>query len=67
VTPYENVISVGALYADFLRWAEEEGLKRDFLPNVKAFGKRLRGVDPKLKFTVSHVAQCRNARLRSAP
>src|SRR5215471_2067123 len=66
VTAYENVISVGALYADFIRWAEEQGLKREFLPNVKAFGKRLRGVDPKLKFTVSHVAQCRNAHLRSA-
>ena len=66
VTAYESVISVGALYADFVRWADEQGLKRDFLPNVKAFGKRLRGADPKLKFTVSHVAQCRNARLRSA-
>jgi phage/plasmid-associated DNA primase len=42
ITPYENVISFGALYAGFLRWAQEQGLKRDFLPNVKAFGKRLR-------------------------
>jgi phage/plasmid-associated DNA primase len=65
VTAYESVISVGTLYADFVRWADEQGLKREFLPNVKAFGKRLRGVDPKLKFTVSHVSQCRNARLRS--
>jgi P4 family phage/plasmid primase-like protien len=66
VTTFENVIGVSVLYADFLRWCEEQGLRRDFLPNVKAFGKRLRGVDPKLKFAVSHLAQCRNARLRSA-
>ena len=66
VTTFENVIRVSVLYADFLGWCEEQGLKREFLPNVKAFGKRLRGVDPKLKFTVSHVALCRNARLRSA-
>jgi phage/plasmid-associated DNA primase len=66
VMTFESVIRVSVLYADFLGWCEEQGLKREFLPNVKAFGKRLRGVDPKLKFTVSHVAQCRNARLRSA-
>jgi P4 family phage/plasmid primase-like protien len=66
VTAFENVIGVSVLYADFRGWCEEQGLKRDFLPSVKAFGKRLRGVDPKLKFAVSHLAQCRNARLRSA-
>jgi phage/plasmid-associated DNA primase len=66
VTTFENVIGVSVLYADFLRWCAEQGLRRDFLPNVKAFGKRLRGVDLKLKFAVSHLAQCRNARLRSA-
>jgi hypothetical protein len=63
VTTEENNISVRILFADFLEWADCRALKREFLPNAKAFGKRLRGVNPNLKFHRSNGSICRNARL----
>jgi phage/plasmid-associated DNA primase len=64
VTSYEHVIAVSALYHDFQAWAEIQGLKRDLLPNVISFGKRLRKAAPGLEYQRSDGSFCRNARLR---
>jgi P4 family phage/plasmid primase-like protien len=65
VTTEESNISVRVLFADFLAWADCQALKREFLPNARAFGKRLRSVDPNLQFHRSNGSICRNARLRT--
>ena len=65
ITSYEHVIAVSALYHDFQAWAEIQGLKRDLLPSVISFGKRLRKAAPGLEYQRSDGSFCRNARLRS--
>jgi phage/plasmid-associated DNA primase len=65
VTSYEYVMAVGALYHDFQAWAEIRGLKRDLLPSVISFGKRLRKAAPGLEYQRSDGSFCRNARLRA--
>jgi phage/plasmid-associated DNA primase len=65
ITSYEHVIAVSALYHDFQAWAEIQGLKRDMLPSVISFGKRLRKAAPGLEYQRSDGSFCRNARLRS--
>jgi putative DNA primase/helicase len=64
VTIEEHRITVATLYADFVSWAEEQGQKRDFLPNVVAFGKRLPKAAPGLRHHRSDGASYRNARLQ---
>jgi len=66
VTTDEHLIAVATLYTDFVLWAEEQGLKREFLPSVFSFGKRLRGGAPGLRFTRSDGSYCLNAQLRKA-
>ena len=67
ITSYEHVIAVSALYHDFQAWAEIQGLKRDMLPSVISFGKRLRKAAPGLEYQRSDGSFCRNARLRRGP
>jgi len=64
IISYEQVVPVSALYNDFLVWAESQGLKRDMLPSVISFGKRLRRAAPGLEYHRSDGSLCRNARLR---
>jgi phage/plasmid-associated DNA primase len=64
VTTDQHVIAVATLYADFLLWAEAQGLKRDFLPNSISFGKRVRSAEPGLLYHRSDGSIYRNARLR---
>jgi phage/plasmid-associated DNA primase len=64
VTTDQHVIAVATLYADFLLWAEAQGLKRDFLPNSISFGKRVRSAEPGLLYDRSDGSIYRNARLR---
>jgi P4 family phage/plasmid primase-like protien len=64
ITSYEHVMPVSALYDDFQKWAEVRGLKRDMLPSVISFGKRLRKAAPGLEYQRSDGSFCRNARLR---
>jgi phage/plasmid-associated DNA primase len=64
ITNYEHVVAVSALYNDFQEWAEVQGLKRDMLPSVISFGKRLRKAAPGLEYQRSDGSFCRNARLR---
>jgi phage/plasmid-associated DNA primase len=66
VSKYKSITSVAALYADFVSWAEAQGLKREFLPNVISFGKRLRSAAPGLQYIRSDGSFCDNARLRQA-
>jgi len=66
VTTVEHLIAVVTLYADFVFWAEEQGLKKEFLPSVFSFGKRLRGGASGLHFTRSDGSYCLNAQLRKA-
>ena len=65
VTSDEHIVAVSALFADFVGWAERHGLKREFLPSVISFGKRLRAAAPGLEYHRSDGSLCRNARLRS--
>jgi len=64
VTSDENFIMVSELYADFINWAYSQGLKREYLTSAVAFGKRLRGVDARLRFDKSSSMRCCNARLK---
>ena len=64
ITNYEHVMAVSALYHDFQVWAEIQGLKRDMLPSVISFGKRLRKAAPGLEYLRCDGSFCRNARLR---
>jgi P4 family phage/plasmid primase-like protien len=64
ITTYEHVVSVSALYSDFLTWAESQGLKRDMLPSAISFGKRLRKAAPGLEYHRSDGSLYRNVRLR---
>jgi phage/plasmid-associated DNA primase len=64
ITSYEHILPVSALYNDFKTWAEMQGLKRDMLPSVISFGKRLRKAAPGLEYQRSDGSFCRNARLR---
>src|SRR5207244_576081 len=64
VTNDQHIIAVAALYADFLLWAEAQGLKRDFLPSAISFGKRLRSAAPYLQYDRSDGSIYRNAKLR---
>jgi hypothetical protein len=64
VTEDQQVTAVATLYADFVLWAEEQGLKREFLPSAIAFGKRLRSTGLGLQFDRSNGSICRNAKLR---
>jgi len=62
----ENLLMVAELYDDFKSWAEASGIDRRFLPNTAIFGKRLRGINAKLRFdTTMGSARCRNAKLRT--
>ena len=63
VTADENTIPVAALFSDFRIWAEGQGLKADFLPNVISFGKRLRSAAPGLEYHRSDGSAYRNARI----
>jgi phage/plasmid-associated DNA primase len=65
VTSCEHLVPVSALFADFVAWAERQGLKREFLSSVFSFGKRLRTAAPGLEYHRSDGSFCRNARLRS--
>jgi phage/plasmid-associated DNA primase len=65
VTADENTISVATLFADFRSWAERQGLKAEFLPNVISFGKRVRSAAPGLEYHRSDGSLYRNARLRA--
>jgi phage/plasmid-associated DNA primase len=60
----ERVVAVATLYADFVLWAEGQGLKQDFLPNSVSFGKRLRSAEPGLRYDRSNGSIYRNAKLR---
>jgi phage/plasmid-associated DNA primase len=64
VTGDENTIPVAALFSDFRIWAEGQGLKAEFLPNVISFGKRLRSATPGLEYHRSDGSAYRNARIR---
>jgi P4 family phage/plasmid primase-like protien len=64
ITSYEHIVAVSALYHDFQEWAEIQGLKRDMLPSVISFGKRLRKAAPGLEYQRSDGSFCRNALLR---
>ncbi|MGB4101014.1 MAG: DUF5906 domain-containing protein [Alphaproteobacteria bacterium] len=64
VTTYENVIELSYLYHDFESWATNLGMKRDFLPNAIAFGKRLPSAVQGLESHRSDGSHYRNARLR---
>jgi hypothetical protein len=65
VTADENTISVATLFADFRSWAEGQGLKAEFLPNVISFGKRVRSAAPGLEYQRSDGSLYRNARIRA--
>jgi phage/plasmid-associated DNA primase len=65
VTVDENRVSVAALYADFHVWAERQGLKSEFLPNIISFGRRLRSAASGLEYLRSDGSACRNARIRA--
>jgi phage/plasmid-associated DNA primase len=65
VTADENTISVATLFADFRNWAERQGLKAEFLPNVISFGKRVRSAAAGLEYHRSDGSLYRNARLRA--
>jgi phage/plasmid-associated DNA primase len=64
ITDDPHVIAVAALYADFALWADARGLKRNFLPNAIAFGKRLRSAASDLQYDRSDGSIYRNAKLR---
>jgi hypothetical protein len=64
VTGDENTIPVAALFSDFRIWAQGQGLKSEFLPNVISFGKRLRSAAPGLEYHRSDGSAYRNARIR---
>ena len=67
VTEDRHDASIATLYADFVLWADAQGLKRDFLPNSISFGKRIRSAQPRLQFDRSNGSICRNAKLRREP
>jgi P4 family phage/plasmid primase-like protien len=66
ITEDSQVVAVSTLYADFVLWAEEHGLKRDFLPTSVSFGKRLRSAEPRLQYDRSNGSIYRNAKLRKS-
>jgi phage/plasmid-associated DNA primase len=65
VTADENTISVAELFVDFRNWAEGQGLKAEFLPNVISFGKRVRSAAPGLEYHRSDGSLYRSARIRA--
>ena len=65
MTGDENTIPVAVLlFSDFRIWAEGQGLKSEFLPNVISFGKRLRSAAPGLEYHRLDGSAYRNARIR---